>query len=79
MGLYRVDDKIYAIHDICTHEHAHLSEGVQEGCVVECPLHLARFDLRTGEPIDGPAYTPVATYETKVANDTVFVRLPEST
>jgi len=39
----------YAIEDACNHAGASLSEGPRAGCIVACPLHAYRFDLRTGE------------------------------
>jgi 3-phenylpropionate/trans-cinnamate dioxygenase ferredoxin component len=42
-GLVAVDDR-------CPHMAAPLSIGELDGCVVACPLHSGRFDLRSGEP-----------------------------
>ena len=44
------------------------------GCLIECPLHFAQFDVRTGELVDGPVSAPVATYEVRVEEDTVYVK-----
>ena len=41
--------KFYATQDLCTHEHAYLSDGVVVDCVVECPFHQGRFDIRDGK------------------------------
>jgi len=73
--LANVDGVFYVISDTCTHKRSSLSEGVLEGCVVECPLHFARFDVRTGEFIDGPYTTNVARYEVAVQGDTVYVEM----
>jgi 3-phenylpropionate/trans-cinnamate dioxygenase ferredoxin component len=43
------DGEIYFIDDTCTHEEASLSEGDLFGFEVECPLHGAVFDIRTGD------------------------------
>jgi len=49
VALVRLQDKVYALHDICTHEEAPLSDGdVDEGELV-CPWHGATFKLETGE------------------------------
>ncbi|MGH2514800.1 MAG: Rieske (2Fe-2S) protein, partial [Ktedonobacterales bacterium] len=47
--LANVDGAIYAVDDDCTHISGPLDQGVLEGCVLTCPLHLARFDVRTGK------------------------------
>src|SRR5258706_12278011 len=45
---------IYAVDDDCTHTGGPLDEGGVEGCVLTCPVHLARFDVRTGAAGPGP-------------------------
>jgi 3-phenylpropionate/trans-cinnamate dioxygenase ferredoxin subunit len=76
--LANVDGQYYAIADRCTHEEARLSEGFLVGGQIECPLHGSRFDLGTGAAKALPATAPVRTYETKVADGQVYVKLPES-
>ncbi len=75
VGLFRVGDEILAIHDVCTHEFACLTDGWVEGDTVECPLHQARFNLRTGEVLDPPATDDVATYPVKLDGDQIYVSL----
>jgi 3-phenylpropionate/trans-cinnamate dioxygenase ferredoxin subunit len=74
VALFRVAGRIYAIADTCTHEEASLSEGFLEGETVECPLHGARFDLKTGKPVTLPATRPTPVYEVKVERDEIFIR-----
>ena len=75
IGLFRVADAYYAIDDICTHEFALLSDGFVEGCEIECPLHMARFDLRTGKAVAPPADADVATFPVKVEGSDIYVGL----
>jgi nitrite reductase/ring-hydroxylating ferredoxin subunit len=77
IALYRVDDKIYAIDDVCTHEYATLSEGFVEGGTIECPLHAAQFDIATGECLCGPATQDLRTYEVRLEGDDIYVRAPD--
>ncbi|MEU7282920.1 bifunctional 3-phenylpropionate/cinnamic acid dioxygenase ferredoxin subunit [Streptomyces sp. NPDC045431] len=67
------DGELYAIDDTCTHQDASLSDGWLEGCLVECPLHAAAFDLRTGRPTCLPARRPVRTHRVVVADGVVHV------
>ena len=69
-----VDGRFYAFSDICGHRNAPLSRGRLAGHIVECPLHFAQFDVRSGKLIDGPVSADVASYETRVEGDTVFVK-----
>ena len=78
LALVRVNDEVFCINDICTHEHAHLSEGFCEGFEIECPLHGSIFDVRTGEVKSLPATEDVKTYEVKVEDGEVLVGIEES-
>jgi len=48
------DRGLVAIDDRCPHMSAPLSLGALEDCLVDCPLHSGRFDLRTGETVQFP-------------------------
>ena len=69
-----VDGCYFALQDACGHRHAPLSKGTLHGYVVECPLHFALFDVRTGKLLSGPAAADVPTYEVRVEADTVYVK-----
>jgi 3-phenylpropionate/trans-cinnamate dioxygenase ferredoxin subunit len=73
IAIFNVDGELYAIGDTCSHEEASLAEGDVFGTCVECPLHGAEFDLKTGRPRTLPAVVPVATYAVKVDGDDVLV------
>jgi 3-phenylpropionate/trans-cinnamate dioxygenase ferredoxin component len=70
------DGQVFAIDDTCTHQDASLSEGWLEDCMIECPLHAASFDLRTGKPTGPPAKRPVRTYPVLVEDGVVYVDAP---
>src|SRR3977135_2181951 len=61
--------------DLCTHEHAYLSAGVVVDCVVECPFHQGRFDIRTGKALGAPVIVPLETYPVKIIDGRLFVRV----
>jgi nitrite reductase/ring-hydroxylating ferredoxin subunit len=63
------------VHDVCTHEFALLSKGYQEGSVVECPLHQARFDVVTGACLSPPAKLDVRTYPVRIVAGEVLVAI----
>jgi len=72
--LANVEGEFYALRDMCGHRQAPLSKGTLDGHVVECPLHYATFDVRTGKLLSGPASADVATFEVQVREDTVYVK-----
>jgi 3-phenylpropionate/trans-cinnamate dioxygenase ferredoxin subunit len=73
VAIFNVDGDLYAIGDTCSHEEASLSEGDVYGTCVECPLHGAEFDLKTGHPRTLPAVVPVPTYAVMVEGDDVLL------
>jgi 3-phenylpropionate/trans-cinnamate dioxygenase ferredoxin subunit len=78
IAVFNVDGELLAIDDTCTHQDASLADGWLEGCNVECPLHAACFDLRTGMPSGPPAKMPVRTHEVVVEDGLVYVRVGAS-
>jgi nitrite reductase/ring-hydroxylating ferredoxin subunit len=75
IALIRDGDEIFALHDLCTHGAARLSDGfVEDGCI-ECPLHQGRFDLASGEPRCAPVNRAVKTYPVRRAGARVEVGL----
>lgn len=77
IGVYRVGDAFHAVHDVCTHEFALLSQGYQEGDVIECPLHQARFNVVTGKCLGPLAKTDLAVFPVKLDGDDLLVELPD--
>ncbi|HWB48244.1 MAG TPA: non-heme iron oxygenase ferredoxin subunit [Stellaceae bacterium] len=72
--LAHVEGGFYALRDVCGHRNAPLSRGTLDGCVIECPLHFAQFDVRTGKYLDGPLSADVPAYEVRIEGDTVYLR-----
>ena len=73
ISLVRIDDAVYAIGDVCSHEDVSLSEGYvdTEECLLECWRHGAMFNLRTGEPETLPAIRAVPVYDVSVVDGMV--------
>jgi 3-phenylpropionate/trans-cinnamate dioxygenase ferredoxin component len=72
--LANIGGEFCALRDACGHKNAPLSRGRLVGNLIECPLHFAQFDMRTGRLVSGPVSTDVAVYEVRVEGDTVYVR-----
>lgn len=65
--------EIHALGDTCTHGEISLSEGFVEDDSLECWAHGSRFSLRTGRPLNLPAYEPVPVYPVTIDGDDVLV------
>jgi len=77
LALHRSENEFFVSDNVCTHQYALLSDGfIEDGCV-ECPLHQAKFDLRTGKAMCAPATVDVQVYPVKTENGSVYVSLPE--
>jgi 3-phenylpropionate/trans-cinnamate dioxygenase ferredoxin component len=75
IAVFNVEGTLFAISDTCTHAEASLSEGRVDGETVECPLHGACFDLRTGEALTPPAIEPVQTFRVLAQEDDIYVEI----
>ncbi|MFI5274324.1 MAG: Rieske (2Fe-2S) protein [Ktedonobacterales bacterium] len=75
--LANVAGAIYAVNDECPHIGGALSDGELDGCVLTCPVHLARFDVRTGKVLRGPAREDVPAYTIRVEDGEVSVAAPD--
>ena len=69
----RIGDEVFAIGDTCSHSDASLAEGDISGFTIECWLHGAEFDLRTGEALTLPATTAVPTFSVHRDGDSVTI------
>lgn len=67
----------FASDEMCTHEDASLCDGNLTGCLVKCPLHGSRFDLRTGDVLDDPADENLTIYPVVVDDERIYVTLFE--
>ena len=77
IAVFNCGGQFYAIDDTCTHADASLAEGefLHDKCQVACPLHGARFDIKTGEALSLPAVTAVETYKVTVEGTEIFVEV----
>lgn len=80
IALFRCEAGVFAVDDLCTHARARLSEGTLDRarCTVECPLHGAEFDLRSGTALTPPATAAAGTYPVRVREGIVEVDVGET-
>ena len=73
VAVFNIAGQYYAIEDVCTHDGSEISTGCLYDHVIECPRHGARFDVRTGEVLEPPAYEPVQTFAVRIENGMIQV------
>lgn len=75
-AIYRSpDDAFFATDGLCTHERAHLADGLVTGSIIACPKHNGQFDYRTGRVTRRPACIDLVTHEVKVEAGIVYLRV----
>ncbi|MEQ1717529.1 MAG: non-heme iron oxygenase ferredoxin subunit [Hyphomicrobium sp.] len=73
--LMRHEGQVYALAGICPHAYALMCDGFLNGAEIECPLHAAAFDIRTGKCLDGPPGTSdLECYDVRIEGADVWVR-----
>lgn len=79
---------VRAFQGICTHEYFELDKGFLTGGgssgpnglpagTLTCALHLSRFDLADGEPLDPPAEMPLAVHRVVIEDGRVLIEVPD--
>jgi 3-phenylpropionate/trans-cinnamate dioxygenase ferredoxin subunit len=77
VAIANVNGQFCAFADVCTHDDGPLVEGELEERVITCPRHGARFDVCTGEVLSLPAVVPLPTFEVRVVDGDVQVRVED--
>ncbi|MFT4027868.1 MAG: non-heme iron oxygenase ferredoxin subunit [Novosphingobium sp.] len=67
------DGKVFAVRNECSHAHETLDCGRMKYGWIACPIHGARFDLETGEPLNPPATQPIRTYAVRIVGEAIEV------
>ena len=86
MKLCEVDDdlvlvvnlngELHATQGICSHQYFELDKGFLAGDSITCALHLSRFSLADGAPLDPPAELPLAVYAVVDEGGRVLIEVP---
>ncbi len=76
LAVANVNGEFFAVSDTCTHEECSLgSEGFLDGNTLVCGCHGSIFDVTTGKVVTLPAPTDLQSYEVKVENGELFVKV----
>ncbi|MER9966772.1 MocE family 2Fe-2S type ferredoxin [Mesorhizobium sp. M0060] len=75
-AIYRSpDDEFFATDGFCTHEKAHLADGLVMDDIIECPKHNGRFNYKTGQAKGAPVCVNLNTYPVKVEAGKVMIQI----
>jgi nitrite reductase/ring-hydroxylating ferredoxin subunit len=76
LAVYSLDEGVFATSDTCPHAGGSLSEGCVVEGHIECPVHHALFDIRTGASDGSLTSRALATFPVKVEGGAIYVDLP---
>jgi methionine sulfoxide reductase heme-binding subunit len=72
IAVYRHENNLYAVHNVCKHQGGPLGEGkILDGCIT-CPWHGYQYLPHNGQS-PPPFKEKVSTYDVKVVNDAVWL------
>ncbi|MBE1708933.1 MULTISPECIES: MocE family 2Fe-2S type ferredoxin [Mesorhizobium] len=75
-AIYRSpDDEFFATEGYCTHEKAHLADGLVMDDIIECPKHNGRFNYKTGAAKGAPVCVNLVTYPVKIEAGKVMIQI----
>jgi nitrite reductase/ring-hydroxylating ferredoxin subunit len=75
LAVFNIGGKFYVTDDECTHASASLADGMLDGDVIECAVHLGAFHIPTGAVKSPPCMVALRTYKVLLQGGDVFVDL----
>ena len=72
------DGNFYAFGNVCPHAGGPIGEGFIEGCIVECPWHAGRWDVRTGKALTMLATADIPPFDLRIVDDDIEIRLNQA-
>jgi uncharacterized membrane protein/nitrite reductase/ring-hydroxylating ferredoxin subunit len=79
MTIAKIENRVLAFQEFCTHRFGPLSEGSFHGFNVQCPWHKSCFDVRTGKVTNGPAKIDLKTFRIELRDGKICVGMPSGT
>jgi 3-phenylpropionate/trans-cinnamate dioxygenase ferredoxin subunit len=76
--VFNLAGHLFAIGDVCTHDHGPLGDGEMDGYQIICPRHGARFDVRTGKVLALPAVENTPAYPVRVREGQIEIGILKS-
>ena len=75
VAVFNIAGTFYVTDDECTHAAASLADGMIDGDVIECCMHMGSFHVPTGNVVQPPCEVPLRTYQVVVKDDDIYADL----
>ncbi len=75
VAVFNLGGEYFALKDECPHDRGVLSNGFQDGEVIICPRHGARFSIRTGEVLRPPANKNLVTFRVRTLQNKIQIEV----
>jgi 3-phenylpropionate/trans-cinnamate dioxygenase ferredoxin component len=75
IGVFKIGETFYAFESMCTHASYELDDAPVEGNEIICPLHGARFCLKTGAATAAPAYEDLLVFPVRIEQGRVEIKV----
>jgi ethylbenzene dioxygenase ferredoxin component len=75
LAVFNISGRFYVTDDECTHASASLADGMLDGEVIECSMHLGAFHVPTGQVKAPPCEVALRTYKVVLQGEEIFVDL----
>jgi ethylbenzene dioxygenase ferredoxin component len=75
LAVYQIRDRFFVTDNLCTHGHALLTDGYQDGAQIECPFHGGSFDIETGTATRFPCQISLKTYDVTIDGQSIYINV----
>ncbi|EJU15009.1 MULTISPECIES: non-heme iron oxygenase ferredoxin subunit [unclassified Sphingomonas] len=77
LAVYCFENRYFATDNTCTHGNAFLTDGYQDGMIIECPFHGGAFDIGSGAPTAFPCQIALKTYKVVLDDGWIAIEVPD--
>jgi ethylbenzene dioxygenase ferredoxin component len=75
LAVFQIGGHFFITDDECTHASASLADGMLDGDVIECAVHMGAFHVPTGAVKAPPCALALRTYKVLLQGDYIYVNL----
>jgi ethylbenzene dioxygenase ferredoxin subunit len=78
VAVYQIGGEYFVTNNLCTHGNGMLTDGFQDGEIIECPFHGGAFNIKSGAATVLPCQIPLHTYPVEIDDGWISILPPSS-